>query len=203
MRQHSPRRSPAVARLPYPDIDQASEEVRVTFGRLAAPLNVMRMMAHAEGCFKPMTRLGGAMLGKLKLDPKLRELALMRTVGMEGGRYEWVQHVPVAQALGIGAAQLAAIEAGTIDAPCFDAREQALLRFTTEVVERVAASPETLAAVRRHLSDREVVELVLMIGFYMTLARLTETTGVEIDEPKGMEVLDSIRERLAAKAKPG
>jgi alkylhydroperoxidase family enzyme len=190
-----------LARLPYADIDAAGAELRESFARLAAPLNIFRMMAHAEGCFKPLTRLGGAMLGKLNLDPRLRELALLRTVRLEGGTYEWVQHVPVALGLGIGEAQIVALEAGDVEAPCFDAVERTLLRFTTEVVERVGASPETLAAMRDHLPDRQVVELVLMIGFYMMLARLTETTGVDLDEAKGMAVIESINRRLAEKAK--
>jgi alkylhydroperoxidase family enzyme len=190
-----------LARLPYADIDRAGPELRESFARLAAPLNIFRMMAHAEGCFKPLTRLGGAMLGKLALDARLRELALLRTVRLEGGTYEWVQHVPVARKLGVSEAQLAALEAGDIDAPCFDARDRTLLRFTTEVVERVGASPESLAALRAHLGEREVVELVLMIGFYMMLARLTETTGVELDAPAGETVIASIERRLAEKGK--
>jgi alkylhydroperoxidase family enzyme len=190
-----------LARLPYADIDRAGPELRESFARLAAPLNIFRMMAHAETCFKPLTRLGGAMLGKLALDARLRELALLYTVRLEGGTYEWVQHVPVARKLGVSEAQIAALETGNTDAPCFDARDRALLRFTTEVVERVGASAESLADLRTHLSDREAVELVLMIGFYMMLARLTETTGVELAAPAGEAVLASIERRLAEKGK--
>jgi alkylhydroperoxidase family enzyme len=38
-----------------------------------------------------------------------------------------------------------------------------------------------LAAVRSHLSDQAVVDLILVIGLYMTVSRLLETTGVELD----------------------
>ena len=63
---------------------------------------------------------------------------------------------------------------GDDSAACFDAREKAALRFTREVVVDVRASEAALADVRQHLSEREIVELILMAGFYITLARLTE-----------------------------
>lgn len=190
-----------MARLSYPDIENSSAQVQETFAQLAAPLNIFRMLAHAETCFKPVLRLGGSILGKQKLDGKLRELALLHAVKLDGGEYEWVQHVPIALALGANDAQIKALETGKISAPCFDAEEQAVLRFTGEVVERTGASPEALAAVRQTLSEREVVELIIMIGFYMMMARLTETAGVEIDPQKGTDVIDSIKSRVAARAK--
>jgi hypothetical protein len=61
-----------MARIPYPDLEKASAEVREMLGRLPAPANIFNMMAHAETCVKPMMKLGGTLLGKLELDPKLR-----------------------------------------------------------------------------------------------------------------------------------
>jgi hypothetical protein len=43
------------------------------------------------------------------------------------------------------------------------------------------------------LSPREIVELILAIGFYMTVARLLETTSVDLDPPAGTRVVDSLR----------
>ena len=34
-------------RIPYPDLDKASAEVREMLGRLPAPANIFNMMAHA------------------------------------------------------------------------------------------------------------------------------------------------------------
>src|SRR5690349_21562267 len=141
-------------------------------GRLPTPANIFNMMAHAQSCVKPVMKLGGTLLGKLELDPKLRELCLLHAVKLEGGEYEWVQHVPIAIDLGCTQAQVDALEKGDDQAACFDAREKAALRFTREVVVDVAASQAALSSVREHLSDREVVELILMAGFYIMLARL-------------------------------
>ena len=185
-------------RIPYPDLEKASAEVREMLGRLPAPANIFNMMAHAETCVKPMMKLGGTLLGKLELDPKLRELCLLHAVKLAGGEYEWVQHVPIARDLGCGDAQIAALGKGDDDAACFDAREKSALRFTREVVVDVRASDATLADVRKHLSNREIVELILMAGFYTTLARLTETLGVETEAPMGSALIRQIEKRVAA-----
>lgn len=46
---------------------------------------------------------------------------------------------------------------------------------------------------RRDLSDREVVEAILTIGFYMTMARLTEATETDLDPAEGRRVFEAAR----------
>ena len=188
-----------MARIPYPDLNKATPEVRDMLGRLPSPANIFNMMAHAETCLKPVMKLGGALLGKLQLDPMLRELCLLHAVKLEGGDYEWVQHVPIALHLGAAQAQIDALAKGDDKAGCFSALEKAALTFTREVVVDAKASAAALSELRKHLSEREVVELILMSGFYITLARLTETLGVENDPPMGSALIRGIEKRVSAK----
>jgi len=51
------------------------------------------------------------------------------------------------------------------------------------------------AAMRKHFSEQEVVESILAIGFYMTMARLTEATEVDLDPAAGMTVFESGKKR--------
>ena len=91
------------------------------------------------------------------------------------------------------AARLAALERGDIAADAFDPLERAVLRFTTEVVRDVRASEATFAALAQHLSAQEIVELIVTVGYYMMIARLLETTAVDLDPPAGTKVVDAIR----------
>jgi alkylhydroperoxidase family enzyme len=106
--------------------------------------------------------------------------------------------MPAARDIGCGQAQIEALGKGDDGAACFDAREKAALRFTREVVVDVRASEAALSDVRRHLSEREIVELILMAGFYVMLARLTETLGVETEAPMGSALIRQIETRVAA-----
>jgi alkylhydroperoxidase family enzyme len=186
-----------MTRIPFPDLDKAPPEVREMLSRLPAPVGIFNMMAHAETVLKPLMKLGGAFLGKLALDPLLRELVILHAVNLEGGEYEWVQHVPIVLALGGTQAHIDALRAGDDQAACFSAAEKAVLRFAREVVVDVGASEEALAEAKKHLSEREVVEVILVAGFYIMLARLTETLDIPNDPPVGDKLVRQIEARVA------
>jgi 4-carboxymuconolactone decarboxylase len=178
-----------VARLPYVDPAEASEPVRDALERVP-PLNIFRMMANAESAFRPWLRWGAALLGSLQLDPLLRELAILRVARLTPhAEYEWVQHVPIALAVGATDAQVAALEGDDAEAECFTDDQRCVLRFTTEVVRDARASEDSLDCLRRTLSPREIVELLMVIGNYMMVARVMATTDMELDEPAGLDAL--------------
>ena len=178
-----------MARLPYIDAEHAPDRVREALEAIP-PLNIFRMVANAETAFRPWLALGGALLGSLELDPRLRELAILRVARLERAEYEWVQHAPIARAAGATEDEVAAVDRGEIEDPALDAPARAVLAFTTEVVRDVRSSDEALAAVREQgLSGREVVELLLVISHYMGVARVAETAGIELDEALGEEVV--------------
>ena len=58
---------------------------------------------------------------------------------------------------------------------------------------RVAAP--VFATMRAHFSEQEIVESILAIGFYMTMARLTEAPEVDLDPAAGMTVFEGGKKR--------
>jgi alkylhydroperoxidase family enzyme len=183
-----------MARIPYVEPENASPEVREILERLPVKLNIFKIMAHAETSFRPLLTLGTSILGQQKLDARLRELAILRVAKLSSAEYEWVQHVPIARHTGASDAEIDALEQGDIEAACFGELERAVLRFTDEVVRDVGTSDATFAAASKHLSNQEIVELILAIGFYMTVARLMETTRIDLDPPAGTAVIDQVRQ---------
>jgi 4-carboxymuconolactone decarboxylase len=182
-----------VARLPYVDPADAPEPVRDALGRVP-PLNIFRMMANAETAFRPWLRWGATLLDELELDPLLRELAILRVASLTPhAEYEWVQHVPLARAAGASDEQVAALERDAVDADCFSDEARLVLRFTTEVLRDAQASDATLEKLSGTLSPREIVELLMVIGQYMMVARVMATTRMEIDEPAGPGALSAAR----------
>ncbi len=173
-----------MALLPYGDQGAASEETLKLLNSGAIKLNVARMIANSNAVFKYFNQLGGALIGKAKLDPKLREIAILRTAKVTGSVYEWTQHVPMAKHVGVTEAQVAAMDKWQ-GAACFNDLERRVLRFTDEVAANVKGSHEALEALKKDLSPEEIVELILSIGFWGMVARLLETTEVDLEDFAG------------------
>jgi len=176
-------------RISYPHLEALHPKVRAALDALPANLAIFRIAALAERNFEPMMQLGGTILTRQELAGNLRELAILRVARLSGAEYEWVQHVPIAERAGCTKEQVAALDRGDAGAACFDDRERAVLAFTDEVLRDVRPSDECLDGLKQHLSDREVMELTVAIGFYMLMARIMEVSGIEVEPPMGDEII--------------
>ena len=174
-----------MALLPYVDESKASEKTREILGNTPRKMNVARMIANSsESVFQNFSRLGHALLTRAKLNSRLREIAILRTAKVTRSTYEWTQHVPIARACGVSDEQIAAMESWQ-GAKCFDEIERLVLTLTDEVSRDVKGRKQTLEALKKHLDATELVELILSIGFWGMVARLLETTEVDLEDFAG------------------
>jgi alkylhydroperoxidase family enzyme len=184
-----------VARLPLIDPETMTGDIRASFDRMPVKLNIFRMMAHAEANMIPAMRLGNSILHKQKLSAVNRELLILHVAQIEGGAYEWRQHLPIALGVGVTQRQIDGLEHGNYDGDAFNAAERALLAFSKEVVENVRVSEPVFAKMRKHFAEQEIVETIFAIGFYMMMARLTEATETDLDPAAGMRLFDTSKKR--------
>jgi 4-carboxymuconolactone decarboxylase len=173
-----------MALLPYLDPNAALPEVQKLLTGRAVVLNVQLMTANAQKIFVQRSRLSNALFTQTTIDPKLRELAILRTAKDCHSVYEWTQHVPAARHVGLTDEQIRAVDAWQ-DALCFSDVERLVLEFTDEVNTSVKASRETLEALKQHLSPGEIIELLIIIGHWRQTASILETTEVDLEEFAG------------------
>ena len=181
--------------IPYVVPEDATREVRELLDVLP-DLSVFRVVAQASTLFGPWLALGGAILTSLELDPLIRELAILQVACTSGCAYERRQHEAIA--IGVGATDE---QVTLLATPCEHRDEAAMHRAFTPVQRSVLAftqqaagpgrpSEGEVAALRAHLSDRGIVELLLVIGHYAGIALLAETVRLDPDEPAQMAVVD-------------
>jgi alkylhydroperoxidase family enzyme len=168
-------------RVPYYDPSDAPEYVARVLS--STPLTLLRMVANAESAFEDWLAYSNSLLTVLELDPVLRELAILQVAHLEESQYEWVQHVAIGLALGVSEAQIAAIERDAVSGESFSEVEQAVLRCSREFIADGSASEESIAALDSHIGARGVVELLLVLGHYIAIARLVASTGLEPQAP--------------------
>jgi 4-carboxymuconolactone decarboxylase len=161
-----------MARLPYADISERLPQ-----------LNIFKLLANAQTAFRPFMEYGRALLVDLELDPVVREQAILRVAALTpGAEYEWVQHEAIGRAVGMTGEQIEACRDGDPG--------DLVLRFTEEVIRDAAPGEATFAAMSKRFPPRQIVELILVIGNYMMLARLMATAQIDLDEPIGAALID-------------
>ena len=165
-------------RIDYPDPSSLAESTRRTLD--AVPLNIVRICAHASTpLFDAQGALGRAVAMPEVLQPRLREAVILRVAYLSSSEYELHHHVALGRAAGLTEQDLSGI--ARADYSALDPLLAAAARFTDEVVVRLTPSDQTLAGLRRLVPDQVVVNMVLTIGCYMSIARLAAVAGIEID----------------------
>jgi alkylhydroperoxidase family enzyme len=178
-----------MARIPYPDQTKLPPEVSELLQQ--AHLKIFSMWAHSANTIGLIMNLGAAQFVKLELPRAIREMVTLLGASANSAEYEWVQHVAPSKAAGVSDAQRAALRRGDVDALCFSPAEQAALRLTAAVQAGPEVADSIFDAARRYLSDRQLVELVGLVGYYWMLGRIATVFQVELDVAQGTEVYDA------------
>jgi alkylhydroperoxidase family enzyme len=118
-----------------------------------------------------------------KLEPGLRELVILRVAHLSRSEYEIYHHLSSAVELGIPKEKCDAMGGG--DYSSLSPEERVIVEFAAELVENATPSDAVLARVREHYSDEIVFNVVLLVGAYMTIARIISTGGLQFDEVAG------------------
>ena len=169
-----------MARIPYFDTSKAQGRAAKAYEKLP-DLNIFRMLGHSGELVDGFNRLGSQILYFTKIDPVLREIAIIRVGVLSKATYEVHQHERIGRQLGMSDALIAAIHEGP-EAAAFSEIQKQVMRFTDDVVANVRASDATWAPLANTLSMQEMQELTLTIGFYMMVSRFLETFDVDIEE---------------------
>jgi 4-carboxymuconolactone decarboxylase len=172
-----------MALLPYVDEKSVSPEVRAILDR-PPKFNVLKMLAHSPDVLRAQLQLGAALLTAAKLNPKLRELAILRTAKDSRSRYVFINHITPAKSVGTTDEQIENVGKWQ-DAKCFDDLERLVLQLTDEVALESKGKPETLEALKKKLGPQEIVELIFSIGFWGLMVRLNETLEIELEDFAG------------------
>ena len=171
-----------VARIPYPEPGELQAATQEALAKIRG-INVFRMMAWAEGLAPPMFDFVKEVFASLELDARSRQLAIVCVGHLCRSAYELHQHEKIARRVGLTAADLECA-AGRAPIASMPPRDQAVLRFATEMTRDIRVSDATFAEARALFSPRELTELAIVTSFYSCICRFLETMQIEIEPPK-------------------
>jgi alkylhydroperoxidase family enzyme len=175
-----------MARLPYLEADQVAPEYR---DMLARNTNLHKLLVNSPDMARAFSGLGGYIRHKSKLDPRLRELAILQVGWLEKSEYEFTHHVKIGKEFGVTDADIEGMMAETEGKPSkLEPLAKTILKGAREMVRELAMREETFAEIKKHLSNEHMVDLVLTIAFYCAVVRVLATMKMD-NEPYYKEVL--------------
>lgn len=155
-------------RLPYTDN-----------GDLPA-FNIFKQLNHAPKVAGAYARMGGMLLARADLDPKLRELVINAISVKLDCDYEWSHHAKWALDVGNTPDDLQALKDG--DYSKLGAKERAVVEYALKVEANDVTDDDIQTLKQIGLDDKQVVELTLTAGFYGMTARFLNAMDVPVDE---------------------
>jgi alkylhydroperoxidase family enzyme len=144
-------------------------------------LNVFKVMAHSPELMQSWWSMMALLFSRLQLDPRLRELAILRLFQITRSPYGFAHHVRIGRDAGITDEQIAALEDHASSA-LFSPLDKLVLRYTDAVTRLDESSVAIAEELRAELSAREVVELTFCIANWNMMAHLLLPLGIELEE---------------------
>lgn len=136
-------------------------------GSLHGPFGVM---LHAPGISNVLQELGAAIRFRTDLTARCREIAVLQVAQAVGSEFEWWAHERVGRAVGLTEAELMALSLGSFHSD--DTVETAASAFCANLLNSSVVTDEEFAATSAVLSDQQMIDLTVLVGYYRTLAQL-------------------------------
>ena len=175
-----------MARIPYldkPDLAEADQDL------LNRPISLNRALVNSPAAARAFSGVGGFIRYGSKLDPRLRELAILQVGWLARSPYEWSHHVKIGHDFGVSDADIQALIDDTAGKPTsLDALTLLVLKAAREINNDGAMDASTFTTLQSSLSNELMVDLTITISFYCAVVRVLGTLQIDV-EPDYMPYL--------------
>jgi len=174
-------RVPLLEEKDHPELAESIAKIKgARGGRL---INIYRLMLHSPALANAWFDLNQAVRYGTEIDGQSRELAVIRVAILNDVAYVQRAHGPAyAPKEGLTPEQVAAL-VNWRPSKLFSEPQRALLAYTDAMTRDIAVSDEVFANLRKHFSERQTVELTMLIGAYNMLTRFLKALKVDPEPP--------------------
>jgi alkylhydroperoxidase family enzyme len=171
--------------LPLQDWDSSLQHVIDDMhGR---PINVHALMANHPALLNAWWNLREYLVRGGDLEQRHCEIVILRVATHMRSWYEWASHVVRGLDSGL---TMDEIECLRTDAGEWSPMDAALITAVDELARENTIGKRTCERLADHFTSRQVMDVIVLHGMYLTLGCMINTWGVELDE--------AVRERLPA-----
>jgi uncharacterized peroxidase-related enzyme len=173
-----------MALVSYVPTSEAAEKIRPHFEKVESRghevPNFLRVLAHSPELLEGFIALNGA-LGRIKLDPKLRELAYIRASEVNSCGYCLQHHKKAGRKAGLDERQVNETDSYSgSESEIYDDLQRDVLQYAEEVTRNVVVTDELADRLKQKLTERELVELAVAVALANFTNRISETLRLEL-----------------------
>jgi alkylhydroperoxidase family enzyme len=164
--------------MPYPPDAQKAFDAIMPPG--VPPLVLFTTLARNPHIFERFR--AGRLLDKGCITLRDREIVIDRVTARCGSEYEWGVHIAFfAERAGLSPEQIAATVRGTADDPVWAPRDSLLIRLVDALHDDAAVSDELWSGLAAEFSDEQLLELIVLTGFYHTVSFVTNALRLPLE----------------------
>jgi len=162
------------------------DEVLAQWGRIS---NFSQVLAHQPAALAGwMLPNQSIRLDNVKSDPeyvKIQQLVIIKTSALNKSAYCMSHNVPLGKKIGLGEAQIRAAQGSDyMSSPDLDDRQKAAIRWAEAVtLMRARGDDDAFAAMQKHFTEKQIVELTVFCGMWNYSNRLCEALQVDLERP--------------------
>lgn len=169
-----------MARLPYLTAADLAPQDR---DLLARDLNLYHELVHSPNAARAFAAPALYVRHDSRLDPRLRELAILQVGYVTRSEYEYAHHIEIARGVGVSDEDIRAVALESAGATStLGTLERAVLSAAREIVDQPKISDETFATLSKHLDEECTVDLVLAISFYCAVVRVLGVLQIDLEQ---------------------
>jgi alkylhydroperoxidase family enzyme len=173
-------KSPRIAPLQDAELSEEQAQLLAGYRNERGVLNIYRTIAREPKAARGFLGWGRYVLRESDFDARLRELAILRIGWLCRSGYEWTQHSRLARGLGMSGAEIERIKQGSA-ASGWSEVETLVLKAADELHAGHFVSEPTWTALKPHLSEKHMMDLVFTVGHYTQVCMILNTFGVQVE----------------------
>ncbi len=169
-----------MARLPYLDRNDLAEADKDLLDR---NINLFRALVHSPNGARAYRGLGGYIRHKSRLDPRLRELAILQVGYLTRSKYEYSHHIKIGREFGVSDDDIRAmIEETAGRTSALEPLAKTVLRAAREMTRDLAVTDKTFAELRDGLDNERLTDLIVTIAYYNGVVRLLASLEIDVED---------------------
>ena len=169
-----------MARVPYLEMADLSPENQDLLKRR---ISLHQALVNSPNAARAFHGVGHFIRYGSKLDPRLRELAILQVGWLARSPYEWSHHVKIGHDFGVSDDDIHAMIDDTAGKPTqLDDTTKTVLRAAREMTLQGAMSDATFATLQNSLGNELMVDLTITIGFYNAVVRVLATLQIDVED---------------------